>query len=88
MAMIDPRIPIIQEGEAPLKAIREKLNMTQEQFAQTIGVGPVSVSRWENGASVPRLTIAQVKKLSALIQQLGITIDNLPDNIGPPEEST
>ena len=32
-----------------VKLIRELLNLSQEQFAQKIGVDPITVARWETG---------------------------------------
>lgn len=32
-----------------MKAARSKLDMTQEQFAQALGVDRTSVARWETG---------------------------------------
>ena len=36
-----------------IKALRAKLGVTQARFAELMGVSFVTVSRWENGASVP-----------------------------------
>lgn len=40
-----------------LKALRKEKNMTQEQFAEIMGVSNRSVSRWETGANMPDLDI-------------------------------
>jgi DNA-binding transcriptional regulator YiaG len=37
-----------------IKEMREALEMTQAEFAREIGVEPITVSRWERGASSPR----------------------------------
>lgn len=36
-----------------IKAIRKKLEMTQEQFARGLGMSSMSVKRWESGAFQP-----------------------------------
>jgi putative transcriptional regulator len=49
-----------------IKKIREKMGMTQEQFAQRLGVSFVTVNRWENGKHPPsalaRLRIKEIAK--------------------------
>jgi transcriptional regulator with XRE-family HTH domain len=40
-----------------LKERREELNLTQEQFADQVGVEAMTVSRWERGESLPRRKI-------------------------------
>lgn len=36
-----------------LKALREALSMTQEDFARHLGCTVATVNRWENGHNVP-----------------------------------
>ena len=36
-----------------IKAIRAAANMSQEQFAATLGTTPLSINRWENGKTLP-----------------------------------
>ena len=36
-----------------IKEIRTKLNLTQQELAQQIGVSVVVISRWERGVSHP-----------------------------------
>lgn len=36
-----------------IKYIRSEFKMNQEQFAQRIGVSPITVNRWENGKAMP-----------------------------------
>lgn len=38
---------------ALVKSLRERLRLTQEQFAQRIGVTYSTVNHWENGKRVP-----------------------------------
>jgi len=39
--------------QAELKALREQLGLSQSQFAQLMGVHPMTVSKWERGAAFP-----------------------------------
>ena len=38
---------------ALIKELRTRLNLTQEQFAQRVGVTYSTVNHWENGKRVP-----------------------------------
>src|SRR6516164_4960122 len=50
---------LTQDGSAAsseipdIKALRSRLGITQSRLAELMGVSFVTVSRWENGASVP-----------------------------------
>ncbi len=49
-----------------ITAIRKRLCVTQEKFAQLLGTTVVSVNRWENGKTSPsRLYIKEIKELGA-----------------------
>ena len=44
--------------------IRKDNNLTQEKFAEQLGVTPQAVSKWENGKNIPDLSILkEIKKL-------------------------
>lgn len=58
-------------GEFIAKLRKEK-NMTQEQLAEKIGVTDKSISRWENGKTMPDYSI-----LKELCDTLDITINEL-----------
>ena len=73
----------IEEGKSPMKVIREQLGLTQPQFAVQLNVAVSTVSRWENGKSPVTLTIRQFKTLDDMLRELGMTVHNLPDNMGP-----
>ncbi len=55
-----------------IKALRQRKGATQEQLAQHIGITAQAVSKWENGASVP--DISMLPELSAYF---GVSIDEL-----------
>lgn len=47
-----------------LKKIRKDNNLTQEKFAEKLGVTPQAVSKWENGKNIPDISVLkQIKKL-------------------------
>ena len=51
---------------------RKEKNLTQEEFAEKLGVNNRSVSRWENGQNMPDLSL-----YSPICEELGITINEL-----------
>ena len=52
--------------------LRKEKNMTQEQLAEKIGVTSKSISRWENGKTMPDLSL-----FSPLCEILGISVNDL-----------
>ena len=48
------------ETKEILRSIREKNNLTQEQFAERINVTRQAVSRWENGETQPNTEMMKV----------------------------
>ena len=62
-----------QDGRSPVSALRRRLNMTQEEFAHTIGVTVSTVNRWENGHIEPsRLARKAMQELAA---QAAVAVD-------------
>ena len=57
-----------------IKVLRLKASMTQEQLANKIGVSAQSVSKWENGISMPDITL-----LPFISEVFGVSIDDLFD---------
>jgi len=48
-----------------VRELREKLNLSQQSFAERLGVGIASVSRWERGAGRPsKLAMMRVNQLA------------------------
>ncbi len=68
---------------SPLKRLRVKRFMTQKQLGKALGVTEMTVSNWESGRSVPKLTPVQYKKLLEILQ---ITSAELPNQFGFPSE--
>jgi DNA-binding XRE family transcriptional regulator len=70
------------EQESPLKQRREELGLTQRDVAVAIDVSVQTVSNWETGRyKEAKLTLPQVK---ALCRVLNWTVQDLPDDLGPP----
>ena len=55
-----------------IRNFRKKNDLTQEAFADRLGVTYQSVSRWENGATYPDLEL-----LPAIAEALSVTVDEL-----------
>jgi putative transcriptional regulator len=51
-----------------VKDLRERMNLTQEQFAQKVGVTYSTVNHWENGKRMPQPFL--VKRLLELKQEI------------------
>ncbi len=52
-----------------VKDLRERMKLTQEQFAQKVGVTYSTVNHWENGKRMPQPFL--VKRLLELKEELG-----------------
>jgi type I restriction enzyme M protein len=65
---------------ATLRSIRAKLNLTQEQLAERLGVSFATVNRWEGGLSKPQKAAREV--IAALAEEAG-----LDTNGGQPPEA-
>ena len=57
-----------------IRQLRFKAGLTQEQLGEQLGIGAQSVSKWENGVSMPDITA-----LPLLAEIFGISIDDLFD---------
>ena len=57
-----------------IRQLRFKAGMTQEQLAEKLGIGPQSVSKWENAVAMPDITT-----LPLLAEIFGTSIDDLFD---------
>ncbi len=57
-----------------IKQLRFKAGLTQEQLAEKLGIGPQSVSKWENAVAMPDITT-----LPLLAEVFGVSIDDLFD---------
>ena len=57
-----------------IRQLRCKAGLTQEQLAEKLGIGPQSVSKWENAVAMPDITL-----LPLLAEIFGVSIDDLFD---------
>ena len=74
------------KSELPsLADLRKRSNLTQRQVADLLNVTVTTVSAWERGTQVPRLTFAQIEKL---LNALGCTIQDLVAATNPPESES
>lgn len=69
----------------PLMRLRTLRHITQKQLADALGVTEDTVANWERGRAVPKLTVRQFKTLLSILE---IGPDQLPDDFGPPSQST
>jgi DNA-binding transcriptional regulator YiaG len=66
-----------------IRALRLKLDMTQEEFAHSLGITVSTVNRWENSHSEPsKLARASIVSLA---EKRGLTID--PVSLNMPQQS-
>ncbi len=67
-----------EENDQPLTLmkVRKRAGLTQRQFADILGVTISTVSNWERGVQVPRLTFGQTK---IIMDRSGLTIDELAE---------
>jgi type I restriction enzyme M protein len=71
-----------QNVVATLRAIRSKLNFTQEQLAERLGVSFATVNRWEGGSNLPQKAALEV--IAALAQEAGLSRDEVLADIAAP----
>ena len=57
-----------------IRQLRFKAGMTQEQLAEKLGIGPQSVSKWENAVAMP-----DIATLPLLAEIFGVSMDDLFD---------
>ena len=57
-----------------IRQLRFKAGLTQEQLAEKLGIGPQSVSKWENAVAMP-----DISALPLLAEIFGVSIDELFD---------
>lgn len=58
-------------------SLRKEKGLTQKQIADALEVSEDTVANWENGRSIPKLTISQVKELCRLLEK---PVELLPDD--------
>src|SRR5580692_7145163 len=72
---------------ATLRSIRAKLNLTQEQLAERLGVSFATVNRWEGGSTVPQKAARET--ITALARDAGVEpIEDASESSGPAADVT
>jgi putative transcriptional regulator len=61
---------------SPLKELRQKLGLTQQNFATALGVTTATISNWENGKRSILLTLPQMEALVNMLRSVDWTIDD------------
>lgn len=61
-----------------VKAVRQSLGMTQEEFAEKIGVGRSAIAKWEIGVARPRYDSSEkIRQVApAELREVGLVIDS------------
>lgn len=63
---------MIDNYAVAIKELREKMLLSQVEFAQLLGVSFASVNRWENGLHEPTIKIK--RKLRALFREYDVKV--------------
>lgn len=58
-----------------IKLLRQKRDLTQKQVAERLCVSPQAISKWENGANAPDISL--IPRIASLF---GVSIDELFDS--------
>ncbi len=76
-----------QAVAATLRSVRAKLNLTQEQLAERLGVSFATVNRWEGGTTVPQKAAREA--IAALARDVGVEpAEGAPESAGPAADVT
>jgi predicted ATPase/DNA-binding CsgD family transcriptional regulator/DNA-binding XRE family transcriptional regulator len=68
-----------------IRRLRQELGLTQEEFAQRLGVSGLTVSRWERNAGRPStLSQRQLEQLEASRTAAAAQVERLAEEVGPP----
>ena len=83
--MRQPDATLPADYSSRVKSIRERLDLTQVQLAERIGVSFATVNRWENGQTKPaRLAWRQILDLEAGLGQAGAAPELAAESTGAP----
>ena len=76
ISLLDKLLKHIHQNLYVFETLRKEQNLTQEQFAEKLGVSNRSVSRWENGNTLPDLSL-----MLSICEITGITLPELINGI-------
>ncbi len=71
---------MVRDLESPLMRLRTIRRVSQRELADALGVTEHTVSNWESGRSIPKLTPRQYL---ILLRVLEISPEDLPEDFGP-----
>lgn len=63
-----------------MKALRERLNLTQQELAYELGASLPSISRWERGHREMLLSLEQIERLLILIDRADWTFSDFRES--------
>lgn len=69
---------LLMDYQRIIKELREKLILSQQEFADLLGVSFASINRWENGKHEP--TIKVKRKIVELCKENGIEVNKYRKN--------
>ena len=74
-----------QDNAVPrlLQEIRVKLNFTQEQLAERLGVSFATVNRWENGLNAPQKSARKIIEALAAEADVSVEAEDASTNVAP-----
>jgi hypothetical protein len=75
--------PLMVEGMSALDVLLARLGLTQEQFCEELGFHRTAYQRWKVGGLVTSLNHVQAKKLDSMLRRVGLSIQDLPDDVHP-----
>ncbi len=64
---------MVDDYSKAVKELRNKMTLSQTEFAQLLGVSFASVNRWETGKHEPTIKIK--RKIKALMREYDVKID-------------
>jgi DNA-binding transcriptional regulator YiaG len=73
--------PLIVEGMSALDVLVARLGLTQTEFCAELGVNRSSYQRWKTKGLVTKLNHIQAKKLDSMLRRVGLSIQDLPDDV-------
>ncbi|WP_446350488.1 helix-turn-helix transcriptional regulator [Coleofasciculus sp. F4-SAH-05] len=79
LKMVDENFNSCNLDGATLLKLRKQLGLTQPQLGECLGITEQTVRNHEKGRHRLRLELWQFKLLTRLMNQAGMTIDDLPD---------
>ncbi len=73
--------PLIVEGMSPLDVLLARLGITQTAFCHELEVSRTTYQRWKAGGVITSLNHRQAKKLDTMLRSVGLSIQDLPDDV-------